>query len=170
MTPPRPKLFDAEVEARHVKLIEPSIKKLLAESSHSPEDDLDSVVKDVARAMRYASDGYQVGKRLEECGWDVDASLVATLDSLVSQRSEALAHLESQWVRENGVTVPFSIGNAVRIVSKDSSKSHGQVGEVTKVYPKHARVLVRVEALGHVREGNGTHGLVLNVEDVETVS
>lgn len=167
--PPRPKRFDPEVEARHVKLIEPSIKKLLAESSHSPEDDLDSVMKDVARAMRYASDGYRVAKSLEDAGWDVDTSLVATLDSLVFERTTALAELEAKWVKDSGAVIPFTLGQSVRITAKDSPKSHGQVGEVAKVYPKHARVLVRVPALGHVREGNGTHGLVLNVEDVEAV-
>lgn len=129
--------------------------------------DNEASIKSITEAIRYDDDGYAIARHLEHDGWDPDAQMVDTLDSAFSEKLRACETETSKWVDENGIKPEFAVGSSVRFKDRSTRKSH--VGEVTKVELDQARYWLFCEELGHVREGVGTHAIVLNYEDVEAL-
>lgn len=79
------------------------------------------------------------------------------------------AHYEvvESWVVRNGLKPEFKVGDRVKVPHR--AKSEPVVGDVYEIDAKRAQYRVYVESLGHVREGNGTHGLIIGFEDAKAV-
>lgn len=160
---PRPTENDDDVVRRHMALIRPRVAAYL--SQHSARVDLDQAMADIEEAMDCEDDGYRIASSLEDAGWNVNADLVAEMDSLVAERDDALAEAEAEWARVHGSALSLVVGAQVVIVGGHPG-AKGQFGEVVEIDVECAKCTVMVPALGHVRTGCGTLGLVLNMEDV----
>lgn len=59
----------------------------------------------------FETDAFAFGKQLELFGWAVDAALIRILDDI--SLTQAHARIVRAWVRQYGVTVPFTVGQDV---------------------------------------------------------
>jgi hypothetical protein len=99
-TTPRPKNTDDEIiRAAAVKLT-PRVQEWLKQGG----DDMDEidVVDDLAKAMRFESDGYGVARELDHAGWSPDAHLVDILDGTYQMNYDALTEACKAWVIATG--------------------------------------------------------------------
>jgi len=165
---PRPKRHDPDVERRHMALIRDRVAQYLrtADATLSDED-LDHAMQEVQRAMQYQSDGYRIAEALESRGWHADAELVEFMDGLASERGDALDEAVEEWVKAgHGGKPGMVVGARVKVLAGlRDQREHD--GEVVRIDDERARCTVMVAALGHVRTGYGTHGFVLDFDDVE---
>lgn len=167
MSKPRPQSHDPDVVQRHMALIRERVAGFLR--SINDEVNLDTAMQDVQKAMHYESDGYRIAQSLESLGWEANAELVSVMDSLALERSQALAEAEQEWVKSQGTPKSgLVVGAQVRIIRGHPTQT-GNCGEVLRIDDASAKCLVMVPDLGHVRTGQGTHGFLINIEDVEIV-
>ena len=92
-----------------------------------------------------------------------DAALVEILDEASSYKHSALSVACVKWVADEGLQ-PIPIETKV-ISTSPREKAYG-VGIVTENH-KDGRATVYYASKGHVREGIGTHGLILPWEELE---
>lgn len=158
---PRPTRFDPDVIAAAVDDLWPRIIEWssdLAEVEAGAKIDL----RDAFNS--FDLDGYSLARRLERAGWgDVDAALVDVLEYGAVCISRALRSAIAAWVQREGITPAFEVGAKVT----SPRKRDGGIGIIAKVDAAHAEYVVRFPLLGHVENGNGTHGSYLAFEDVE---
>ena len=114
--------------------------------------------------------GYELARDLESQGFDPDSHLVEILDGASSLLYSAHTRGLKEWVKGWNIKIPFTLGQAVMVKHKGGMVS----GKITKLEPEVAMCVVCCPELGHVESGLGTHGLVINSEDIqaaeETVS
>ena len=126
-------------------------------------DDIDQIESDLKKALKYSSlDGYDLAKRLDY--YDPDTELVNILDEADSMMYSAYNIICRKWVSDNGLVGP-EIGASV------SFTFYGKriEGEVVNNYD-YGQSSVFCESLGHVREGFGTHSVVVNWDDLTEVA
>jgi hypothetical protein len=112
----------------------------------SEEDEKESVVSRVAKAIQYEENGYQVAKDLERVGWDPDAELVDLLDTGVSRHKEAAYERAVEaWVMQEGLKPAKKVGDLVSTRSPTTSIT----GTVVRVDEKRASYVINSPALGH---------------------
>lgn len=157
-TAPRPTLYDEAVEAAAVDAVLPKVMEWLKQGNG--EDNAAGVREDLAECIN-DGDGYRICVGLSNhSGWDCDSELVEILDSAAYALHLALRNAEEQWVKATGQTPAIPVGGAVTFTQFGVS----HIGEVTKHDPR-GYYIVYCEALGHVREGVGTHGTYVKWED-----
>jgi hypothetical protein len=61
----------------------------------------------------FSDDGYAIARDLERAGWQVDAELVAILDDTAHLRRKWYAIARSKWVSDEGIVIPFGLGDTV---------------------------------------------------------
>ncbi len=108
----------------------------------------------------YHADGYDRAKDWEREGWSPDATLVEFLSDLDAYRETRDAIKE--WVAAHDIKCPFPLNAKVRIATGGKEIT----GEITAIHAEGANVTVFCESLGHVREGVGTRGLIIDYEDL----
>lgn len=125
----RPTFVDERIaEIAAVNLL-PSVQEWLGEEG-------DDILEQIADAIRFKSDGYDIAKHLEDnYYWSPNAHLVEILDVAYHRVSQAHEQLEREWVAENGITVPADLLN-----QRVSCRSG--VGTVTKIIEQTAKVIV----------------------------
>lgn len=115
-------------------------------------------------------DGYKVAKELEQSfSYDADSELVAILSENINfYSSDVLSQMTKKWAEDNNVKIELKIGDTVKVKchSRKNDKLEEFVGEIVNVYEDSAKYSVYIEELGHVRRGIGTHGMIVNCEDV----
>lgn len=154
---PRPTLNDPAVCAAAAAILMPRI-------AACPGYDLnvESDLVDLANALADGENAFGVARELDDAGWSISDDVMEILLDHDAALVEALPVAVKAWVAEHGVACRFAVGASVR------GKVQGTeyVGEVTQVDAEEARYVVLVPALGHVRKGNGSHGVYLNDEDL----
>jgi len=131
------------------------------------EEDETEVREQIMEVLDDFHDGYEMAKELEDrYGWDADSELVDVLDgaSFYGPRKKAVM----AWIRDNAITPKLSIGQVVKAKQGKYSKEINE-GEIVKI-DEGGIYIVMIPALGHVREGIGTHGCCLAWEDVEALN
>ena len=157
-TPPkRPDRNDPAVLADAAALLAPEVSRWLNDSSVG----MDVIEKDLVDAMRWRDDGYDVGRAMDSNGYSVDAALVEILDDAGICKMKACSKAEEAWVDATGAQ-PIPIDTKVRCRSGRPSKD---VGIVTANH-KDGKSTVMFESMGHVRTGIGSHGYIIDWEDL----
>jgi len=163
---PRPKIYDEQVTATLLDMLVPKVLQWMKDACDDQEmssEDLEILRNDVAEAIDYEGDSYQIVKELERnCSWTVNRDLISVMDNVGALRHRAHDSIVEAWVTQHGISPEFSVGS--RVAFKDRTGDH--LGEVTKVDTKRAQYVVFCEGLGHVRKGHGSYGTYLPYEDV----
>lgn len=155
----RPKINSKEVAVSAARLLLPKVMSWLKvdEGKYKDED----IINDLACAMRYHSDGFEIAERLKgDFYWEPDAMLVDILDC--HHKHECYKDLVREWVKENDIKPQLMIGQSVEY--KDPFKI--QNGVITKIHYDTAEYEIFSESLGHVKEGCGTYGVIIPYESV----
>lgn len=153
----RPKLNDDAV----IALVAEELAIKIADWM-SNYDDIEEIENDLKRALKYHSDGYELARELDD--YNPDAELVDILDNALDMKLSAHDQVCRRWVSDNGLVGP-NIGASVSFTF-DGKRIEG---EVVNNYD-YGQSSVFCESLGHVREGLGTHGVVINWEDLTEVA
>lgn len=157
--PPRPKNNDPTIVIAVARRLAPSVLEW------NPADgDEESIGSDLIELLNNAHDydGYKLARELEQYHYyDSDASLVDILESTGHLFHEELAKASKAWVEEH---LPPSPPLAARVHEKGREEKNG-IGTVIRNYPD-GRSTVNFPKLGHIIEGTGTHGLVLEWENM----
>lgn len=166
----RPTRHDPAVVAAAVKVIAEDVCQWLRDAGEDDQADNEraSIEKQLADAARYADDGFEIAHRLKSHHyWECDSELVEILENYWWEADNAKDAAVAEWVKRNNVTVPYLVGDKVKVKPNAWRRGQGHVGEVVEVDAEHAIVHVFIATLGHVREGNGTNATLLSVEELE---
>jgi len=164
----RPTHDDPRVVARHMGAIREDVRQYLV-SEGDEDPDMDRAMAEVERAMRWSTlDGYEIARELDSRGWSADSQLVELMDQLAWRRYDAHHDVVCEWVKSENIKPALGVGDLVTIKARRKGAMVAEPfdGEITSVREDEARYVVLVEALGHVREGVGSHGIVMAYEDV----
>lgn len=166
---PRPTRHHKQVQKLAAERLLPNVLRWLR--SACEQDITDKSKADVLRDLieNFDDEGYRFAHNLDRAGWSPDADLVEILSGASTWHCEKKCVQE--WMKANGIAPKLAVGDKVVIPAK-WAKDRGHetagncIGEITKV-DDDGRYIVLIEALGHVREGLGTHGYVEPWEKVE---
>ena len=141
MKTPRPKHNDDAIIRIAAEKLLPEVMGWLGDAG-IPENE---VLDDLAKAMRWGSDGYKIAKDLD-C-YEPDAALVEILDAAGSLKSAAREKACAEWVIANGLEGP-ELGAKVTSTTRPADG----LGTVTRNWPD-GRSTVAFHSAGHVTEG-----------------
>lgn len=165
---PRPNRMSDEVLAEVANKLMPRVESWLQLDKEDEEyqQQLKEYAGDLLKALEVSSDGYKMASYLDERhGWDVDAELVDILDSADLYSAERKAVIA--WVKDNDIRPHFEVGKEVTVkLSRDDSEHRGEIVSIGE----DGTYTVMIPALGHVREGLGTHGNIFAWEAVEALN
>ena len=155
----RPKRNSKEVLEEAAKRLLPRVMEWLSRDGGQSVD-ADEVREQLAKAIRYDDDGYQIAKELDNAGWfEIDADLVEILDAASHHKWEAHAALVKAWVAESSIATPLAIGAKVKTPKGD--------GVIADVNLDTAQYVVQTAE----RAWSGAQsGWVFSVEECEAVA
>lgn len=107
----RPTLNDEAVIRIAAEKLLPAVKEWLSRSGDESDDE--DTLKDLCRALRWESDGYEIAKHLESDSWMPGAALVEILDDAISYKMQARDAACLEWMKTSGLIAPV-IGARVR--------------------------------------------------------
>lgn len=151
----RPTLHDPEVIAAAARKLAPAVKEWVEDSAVT----LAEIEADLREAIKFYDDGYAIARELDSQYYP-DARLVDILDEAFGAKTDALRALERDWVQANQLQ-PIPLETKVRWQKKPAAG----VGIVVNSYPE-GKATVMFPSLGHVREGVGCHGFIVNWEEL----
>lgn len=157
--PARP-VIDDKIRETAAKLI---AQRLIDEGDMSGED-VDELTSDITQASEYCSDGYEIGKKLDDSyGWDcMSASIVVILDDLYHHQREALRKSENEWAEKYDIQPPIPIGSRVSLET-------GKTGTITGVYSHGgAKYLVAIDGDPRAFGPEGSRQIV-DFEDCQVI-
>jgi hypothetical protein len=124
----------------------------------------DCIFNALKKHISYNQDGYVLAMKLEIYFYP-DAELVRILNNSDSIISNIHRRYLKQWVKDNNIKPEFKIGDKV-IVSNPYKKHEQYEAEILETHKEVGRYTVYVSTQGHVKEGEGTRGWVVDYEDV----
>ena len=169
---PRPDKNNESVIKEAVDMLYPDIAKWLVDGGDKveTEEEIESIKKDVVSSVKYSycslHDAYEICKHLDGYGWVPDQELVDIMSNFSFKFESAYSKQLLKWIGENNIRPKFSVGDKVKFKVLGGI----QGGEISKVYEDRAQYSIYCESLGHVKTGTGTHGVILNFEDVEELN
>jgi hypothetical protein len=138
------------------------------------ENDEAAAIADIVRALRIeapAFDEYRLTRQLENCGWDCNREIVDAFEIASGEIHQAVRKATKAWVVANRIKPRLEVGAEAKVMARGSSFVKQQYdGEVVAVDVDHATYTVMVPALGHVREGQGTRGVIVHFEDLHPLA
>lgn len=152
----RPNEYDSSLTRLAAKDLLEDLRKAFPDESFDEEDSIYSL----SEAIRYDDDGYAICRNLENDGWDCDSQMVEIMDNASGYKYRHHKEQVREWVKQSNPAL-LPVGTAVTFERRGQSHQ----GVISKVNGDLAEYTVYVEAMGHVREGIGTHGCVLRSED-----
>ena len=160
----RPTEKDEDVRKAAVPAVVKMLEKWLRGKGEESTDDVAEVAAFLVGQPTHMN-GYELAKEIERDFFfdDIDEELVEELGCVSSHVRDAVRAATRKWVEEHKVVCPFALEQKVKV------KKSGDVGLVTMVYEEEALTCVFMPQKGHVREGTGSHGLVVSYEDLEAV-
>lgn len=161
--PPRPTMHDEAAITRAAEKLLPGVLRWLHQANGKEDDRPEEILDDLRDVLdgAFDLDGYSLAKELDSRHyWSCSSGLVDELDDAFHFSLEAVDDLTRIWVKDNGVTTKYAIGDTVHFQQRDCWHQ----GEVVSLYPDLGKMVVFVEALGHVTKGNGTTGTYVDFE------
>jgi hypothetical protein len=150
----RPSRHSDEIDLEVAKLLLPAFMEWAGKhDGYSEADVLESLLEAIEC---HEDDGYRIAYHLDG-EWRVDAALVNLLDSASYHRHRAHKAACVKWLSESGLTPP-------ELESRVATEKHG-TGVVTENHVDGTSTVFFAH-LGHVREGTGTHGLIIEWEEL----
>jgi hypothetical protein len=152
----RPKHNDPAVIEEAVARVAPEVLLWMSPTTTT----LPEVIEDLTEAIRecWSGDAYTIARNLEERHhWTCDRELVEVLDNLDTYGVHR--EMVEAWVKAVQPKAGKRVGHMV-------STKHGD-GEITSIDQQTAQYLVFIPSKGHVRRGIGTHGSLINFEDLD---
>jgi hypothetical protein len=131
-----------------------------------PECRGDEAEKALARAMAFSSGTYDLARSLDLSGWMIDDEILEELGNADMCRIDAHRELVARWVEARHIRPQRDVGAAVSVSQRGQPSQHGEVVAVDLVQ---ASYTVFCPGLGHVREGLGTHGIIVPYESVHAL-
>jgi hypothetical protein len=107
--------------------------------------------------------GYHLAKFLDDLGIEPDVQLVEILDGTWAIADSFLNKAIKEWVYQYNILPGNNIGDMVSI---EIGRNNIVTGEITNINADLAKYTVCCESQGHVKTGIGTHGSIVNFEDV----
>lgn len=141
-----------------------AVQSFLGALDLDPNDD-DTIKMFIETTENSFFDAYEAAKMLENKGWTVDKELVDTLDDYFFHINTVQQKAVAEWVERNAITARLKEGDLVQLKHKGAQVS----GVIAKIESSHATYTVRVESLGHVTRGQGTHGFIVPFETFHTL-
>lgn len=155
LTTPRPTRRDPEIIRKAAEKLAPEVQEWMGDSN---DLSLEEITEDIAKAIRWDTDGYKIARNLDD--YDPDAALVEILDGADSIIYTAHQKACEAWVEASGIQAP-------QIGMKVAPAKEGQgVGEVVSNHPN-GQAVVCYAALGHVKEGMGCRGFYVDWEKLK---
>lgn len=138
------------------------------------EGEEDDAIADIIRALREEApelDEYRLTRRLEEYGWSCDMAIVGAFEIASGDVWQSVREATRIWIRSNGIKPRLTIGAQVKVMARSTTRTKQEFdGEVVAVDADHGTYTVMISALGHVREGAGIHGIIVNFEDLHALA
>lgn len=164
MEKPRPSYNDNRVVEGAAKKLLPSVIKWLKNNGdQNPEDEESGILADLESAIRYETDAYRMAYNLHKGYWEPDYELVEILSGASFLMDDSYRDLVEEWVTANDIKPQYSIEAQVTLDVNGKSVT----GEIVQILAATAQYVIHCPELGHVKKGVGTHGLVINYEDVD---
>lgn len=169
----RPTLYDEPIrQAVAAQLVAVVRKRLpnIADSYATSEGGEENLRDDLEQAIdsAFSYDGFKLAMVLNDSiGWDCDEDIVEVLSCASGLADDAVRTAEIAWAASAQIGPPLSVGQVVAFTHRGVYHSYG---EVYRAEPERLRYCVYCAALGHVREGTGVRGLLLNHEDLTPVT
>ena len=131
-------------------------------------DEFEIEIDKLTDAIRYNSNGYKIAQNLDDfCGVSPDVEHAWFI------KKEIHEDLVREWVKKYNILPGKKVGDLVPIKCNGNEIIETGLaevsGEIVSIDTELATYLVCCESLGHVKEGVGTHGLIVNYEDVDQV-
>jgi hypothetical protein len=168
---PRPRRHDAPIVREAAEVIADRILGWFDETL-SDEDlgnERKRLIDWLVDTIAYHDNGYTMAKDIErELGYEADRQMVDILESVGPEIVRIHQREVAKWVESWGIELKFKGGDKVSYFERQDGygKIQKVIGEVSGCYEKTASYSVYVPEKGHVRNGAGTHGVIVNCEDV----
>lgn len=163
-TPPkRPGRNDPAVIAAAAKALAVKVQRWL-QSCDDAAADPEEIESQLSAAIRWNDDGYRIARQLDSQGWDADAELVEILNDAVFIKRDHHRKAEVEWVKASGIKAP-DVGAAVTFKQLGMTVE----GVITR-NDEDGKSVVFCASLGHVREGTGVHGTIIEWENLTPIT
>ncbi len=130
----------------------PRFKEFLDYSKDDTRED-DAVKLKLVRAADYASDGYEMCKRLEDDAyWDGSSVLCELCEDFLDEMYRAHREVVKEWVKQYGIKLNAKLCSRVRLYAS-TAKIYDDC-ELAEIDEEEATVSIYCPAL-HVRAGTG---------------
>jgi hypothetical protein len=158
----RPTIRDESVIKSTAEELLVKINKWATEDTGLSVEDLEDTLNDICGGP--TANGYDLAKFLDsEFDFEPDAQLVETLDGTWFIADGFLNKAIKEWVYQYKIFPGNKIGDMVSI---NINKRDIVTGEITAIDTDLAKYTVCCESQGHVKKGIGTHGSIVNFEDI----
>lgn len=162
--PVRPTLGSKEVRLATAEIMLPRFKKLLDYGDADTSEDAE-IKHELAKAVDYASDGYEMCRRLEQDSyWEGSTEMVELCEDFFYEQHHAHKKLIADWVTAYDIKLNAKICSRVRLYAS-TAKIYDDC-ELADIDEKHATVSIYCPAL-HVRAGTGS-GILYQTHDYES--
>ncbi len=157
----RPSIHDTAI----IQSVAAVIARQLGES-YGAHDQVAADIADVLGENPH-DDGYQLARRLEKHhDWECTFNTAEELDCASGELRSQVRSATATWVERNSIKPKKAVGDAVEVTQKGVAYS----GEIVKIDEAHAEYTVTIPALGHVKEGPGTHGWIIKYEELHELA
>lgn len=158
----RPTIHDPEI----LDLVAEKLVDCVTLESDDEREDVKEQLREALSAC-LSTDGYVLGKYLDQyMGWEVDSELVDELSEADHITHKVHQDFIRKWIEDNNINPRFRVGDTVSVVRKQDRA----VGEIISIDHQRGKYTIFVEAFGHVRKGNGSHGIIMDWEVIEKLN
>lgn len=165
----RPSIFDETVRRAAIRALLPKLRKWNPDNDAVGEEQLQALIGTNL-------DGFSIAKHLEIVYlWEPDSDMVAVLSGFHGELRAAVWEEQRRWVKHNGISVPFKVGDPVVVLGGTLPGKDDPVnGLIRCIDAPVAIVWVCCLSLGHVWSQTEEQikarvpiAVIVGVEDVE---
>lgn len=139
-------------------------------ASQGNEEDAIADIEAALRSEATGFDEYRMTRYLDDRGWMCDSTIVDAFSIVKGEMSQAVRNATALWVKQHHVKPRLDIGASVKVLAWEANQGELEYeGEVVSIDAEQAKYTVMIPALGHVRTGCGTHGLIVPFEKLHEV-
>jgi hypothetical protein len=163
----RPTIYDENVIKQTIEDFYPRVVVYLKSSGFTDEDfDEEYVAKikqELYSAVEYTDDAYSICRNLEYDYWEIDDELLDLMGNIIHKKYDALENIVKSWVKENNIRLKYFEGDEVTYQNTRTETEHGKI--ISRNHEE-ATYTIFSAHLGHVEYGTGTHGRIINQENI----